>query len=140
MGPALYIIYMKITYWLQFTAVLVVAVILFFGIYKGVTKGALNAKSEVILANTKTLTQGLSYFYQDQNRYPSQEEFADKNLMLAYVSGYPAVSISGGSCTPDFGDQSNYDYHSLDFQSYELNFCLPSSVENFPAGKNTAKR
>ena len=128
---------MKIIYWLQFTAVIVVAVVLFYGIYRGANKGASAAKSEVVLANARAIAAGLDYFYADQNRYPSQEEFADTNLMLAYISGYPPISIGGGACVPN---AANYGYHTLDFKGYELNFCLPSSVEQFPEGVNTAKR
>lgn len=127
---------MKITYWLQLTAVIVVAVVLFYGVYRGVSTGTLSAKSQVVLANAKALAAGLNFFYADQNRYPSQEEFADTNLMLAYITGYPPVAINGGSCV----STTNYGYHTLDFKGYELNFCLPASVENFPPGLNTAKR
>lgn len=125
---------MKIMYWLQFAAVVVVAVILFFGIYRGVSSGILSGKSEIVLTNTRTIVKGLDYFYADQNRYPSQEEFGNTNLMLAYLTGYPPIDISGGVCTTSYG------YHSLDFKTYELHFCLPVSVEKFPAGLNIAKR
>jgi len=128
---------MKIIYWLQFTAVIVVAVILFYGVYRGINNGILAAQSEVVLANARTIVKGLDYFYSDQNRYPSQEEFANTNLMLAYISGYPPVNIGAGACATGAG---NYGYHSLDFKRYELNFCLPASFEKFPAGINTAKR
>jgi hypothetical protein len=131
---------MKIIYWLQFAAVVVVAVILFYGIYRGVHNGSLNAKSEVVLANARAITAGLDNFYSDQNRYPSQEEFANTNLMLAYISGYPPFPITGGQCSPDVWRSNNFDYHSLDFKGYQLNFCLPASVEKFSAGVNTAKR
>jgi hypothetical protein len=131
---------MKIISWLQLAAVILVAVILFYGVYRGISKGSLAAKSEVVLANARALTVGLDYFYQDQNRYPSQAEFANTNLMLAYITGYPPVTISDGACAGSRLSSGNYDYHSLDFRGYQLNFCLPASVEKFPAGLNAANR
>lgn len=117
-----------------------VAVVLFYGLYRGYSGGNLDAKSETVISNARAVVEGLNYFYADQNRYPSQEEFADANLMLAYISGYPPASIAGGPCTGEPAASGGFTYRSLDFKTYELDFCLPSKTGNFPAGLNTAKR
>lgn len=130
---------MRITYWLQLTAVGLVAVILLYVTYSGIRSGNLDAKSEVVLANAKTLAEGINYFYEDQDRFPSDEEFLDFDIMSSYIEGYPPVKIWGGQCLSKERNDS-YSYFSLNEKSYELSFCLPSAIEGYKAGNNTVKR
>ncbi len=137
MGPP-FQIFMRIIYWLQFTAVGLVAVILIYSTYSGITSGITDGKSHTVLANAKTIAQGLKYFYDDQNRYPSREEFSDLNLMRSYITGYPPLAIAGGACLEN-AELGGFDYYSLDFKTYELRFCLPGAIDNFKPGINSVK-
>ncbi len=131
---------MRITYWLQLTAVGLVAVILLYVTYSGIRSGSTDAKSEVVLANAKTLAEGINYFYEDQDRFPSDEEFSNADVMSSYIEGYPPINIFSGACIGNEQDNSTYSYFSLNEKSYELSFCLPSEIGGYKAGKNTVKR
>ncbi len=125
---------MKIFNWLQLAAVIVVAVVLFFTLYRGARSGVLVAKSDTVLSDTRAIVQAFSYFHDDQGRYPSQDEFTNNALMSVYLTNFPPAQITGGVCNATFG------YHTIDYTSYELHFCLPTGTQKFPAGINMAKR
>ena len=117
--------------WVQNSAVILVAVILFISLWRGVTAGRLTAKTRAVMDNTAAIVSGLDYFYKDQGRYPSMQEFTDRNIMASYFNGYPFQNIPGGSCT------TSYYYHTLTpYQTYELHFCLPQKSGQLAAGVN----
>ena len=122
---------MSLYKWVQNSAVVLAAVILFISLWQGVHAGGLSARTRAVLDNAQAITKGLDYFNSDQGRYPSMQEFSDGNIMSRYFSGYPFRDIDGGNCV------ASYYYHSIiPYKSYELQFCLPQKSGNFPAGAN----
>ncbi len=114
----------------QTIAVMVMAVFFFFALVWGGFKGYDQAKAKTIVTNSQTLMEGLQYFYNDQNRYPTLQEFADNNLMLNYFNPFPARPILSSGCS------QNLIYKTTSYQSYELDFCLPGKQDKFQKGWN----
>lgn len=104
--------------------------ILLMGILWGYVAGSRAGKSAVILKNTSALTDGLKLFFADQNRYPSTQEFGNKDIMLGYFNAFPFPDITAGGCN------KTYSYYSTTPKSYQLNFCLPKARDGFAAGIN----
>jgi hypothetical protein len=109
------------------------AALLAVGLAWGIMSGIRAGKSDTILTQAENVTTGLRYFFTDNNRYPSAQEFQDKNLMLHYFSVYPLPSITGGGCTQTFA------YTSSSIRTYELRFCLPKARGGFAKGWNAVK-
>jgi len=113
--------------------VVVAAVILLWLLSSAYQNGKLYAQSEVVLKNANILTQGLEYFYDDQNRYPTLSEFTDPEntaAMLNYFSFFPAPDVVSKNC------QRSFLYKHDGPRSYQLNFCLPGAISGWPAGWN----
>jgi len=110
--------------------VLVATVLLLWVIFSGLTSGKTKAQGETILRNAGAVAEGLDFFYNDQNRFPSNSEFADTGIMLTYFTKFPPVKLSSKNC-PEI-----YAYKNLSAKSYELDFCLPKEIENFSGGWN----
>jgi hypothetical protein len=107
-----------------------VAVIFFLALFWAYITGTRAAQTDAVLKNTEALTQGLKYFYNDHERYPTAVEFQDRNLMLNYFSFYPLQDIVGGPC------QETYQYRSPSQKKYELSFCLPKGGKGLNSGWN----
>jgi len=95
--------------------------------YRSGTNGG---KTRAIIAAVPAIQKGLGYFYQDQNRYPTTQEFLDRNLMMNYFTPFPPSQITGGSCSQSFA------YRSSDLNKYSVYFCLPSAGGSFKGGWN----
>lgn len=108
--------------------VIVVAVILLWSIGSGYNNGRLYAQSRVVDKNALTLKQGLEYFFQDQDRYPTPLEFQNEQLMLKYFFPFPPVEFKSAQCP------QSYVYKRLSLREYQLNFCLLKNVGEFKAG------
>jgi hypothetical protein len=104
--------------------------ILALGVLWALTTGVRAGKSTIVMKNTAALKTGIDYFFADQNRYPTAIEFADRNIMADYFSGFPPVAILGGSCT------RSYNYSSATAKNFELDFCLPRAAAGYPGGWN----
>lgn len=114
----------------QYVTVLSLAVILVFSLIFGVRNGKYKAQAEVSLANAQTLKQGMALFHQDQDRFPTNVEFANNLVMTEYFSSFPAKNFVNPTC------QQSFVYKPLSFQKYELQFCLPASLGSFVKGWN----
>ena len=99
-----------------------------FGVFKGID----DAKSAVTLKQVAVLQEGLSYFNQDQGRYPTTLEFADTNIMKAYFNNFPARDILSSSCS-----KPTISYNSAYASTYELRFCLAAPQGQFNLGFNS---
>lgn len=117
----------------QIIAVIIMTVFLFVILIWGGINGYGQAKADAIVLNSNTLAQGLQYFYTDQNRYPTLQEFADNNLMLNYFNPFPPKQILSTNC------KQNFVYKTGSYQSYELAFCLPENHGKFIKGWNSLK-
>lgn len=106
--------------------------VLFISFFSAINAGKVKAQNQVLLSNAKELTLGLSYFYQDNDRYPTLFEYSDVDggVMQTYFDFYPVKDIVTQNCTKSF------DYKPQGTESYILNLCLPEESENFKQGWN----
>jgi hypothetical protein len=116
-------------YWQPLT-VLVAAVILLWSLYLGISHGRSQAQAESVLQNAAQLKKALNYFYNDQNRFPTAEEFADKNVIEKYAQNFPPPEFTTAACAQSFV------YKRPTPGSFVLNFCLPASTGGFNSGWN----
>ncbi len=111
-----------------------IAVIITVGLlWVAVVNGQRSAQGRQVVKDVETVIQALEYFYQDQNRYPSLNEFEDQNVMRQYLSNFPPQEFTSGVC-----DQS-IDYVNTFRSDYELRFCLPKGVKGYRTGWNMIK-
>lgn len=115
----------------QNTIALVVLFFLVLCIWYGYKAGFAIAQTRFISLNTRALQKGLDYFYQDQNRYPTEAEFKNTELMKRYFVNFPVPNETIASCGPSITYAS---YRQL---SFTLDFCIPRSTGNFIKGKNS---
>lgn len=108
--------------------VIMVAVILLLSLSFGYDNGRMYAQSEVVKHNVQSLSAGLEYFFQDQERYPTALEFADQPQMAAYFDSFPPENFTGSQCSESFI------YKRPDISSYQLNYCLLKSFGGESAG------
>ncbi len=87
-------------------------------------------QSRQIIKDSRALSQAFEYFYQDQNRYPSSDEFTDQNLMRQYLSGFPPQEFVSETCPQTFVYVNNFR------NDYELRICLPKGVQGYLTGWN----
>ena len=102
-------------------------------LYFAVVYGQRSAQGRQIVKDSKAITQALEYFYQDQNRYPSNDEFLDQNVMRQYLSNFPPQEFVSGGC------EASYEYQNNFRSDYELRFCLPKGVSGYSTGWNVVK-
>jgi hypothetical protein len=112
-------------------AVILLAAIFGFSLFKGLAAGKNNSHSEYIFSVQQEILKGLDYFYEDQNRFPSQEEFLNSEIMLRYFSVMPG-SISNSSICPQ-----NFIYKKINSSSYQLDYCLDSDINTLSKGWRT---
>jgi|SRR6185503_8487970 len=98
-----------------------------------VRSGYRRAQSSILYDNTGQLSLALEYFKQDNNRYPSTNEFTDQNSFGRYLNGFPLKPLTSGICN------NSYQYVLINPLMYELDVCLPVSVESLPAGVQKIK-
>lgn len=106
-------------------------VVFFVSVAFGIRAGISGSQSRFTVANAQQVVKALGYFKNDQDRYPSPSEFADRNIMLKYFSVYPVPTIISGQCA------QQYVYRTNTPQDFELVYCLTSAVGNSLAGYNT---
>lgn len=116
---------------IQNIAVLVAAALLFWTIYVGFKDGRDIAQSTVTAKNTMAVLRGMSYFMQDQSRFPSRSEFTDSVLMKRYFNEFPPRSFLGKKCTMES------EYKTDNFKDFSYTFCIPRSSEPYNQGTNT---
>jgi len=110
---------------------LIMAVILFIALAKGMSDGKKSAQSQAIINSVASLQKGVSYFNNDQNRFPTAVEFSDQVIMSDYFGNFPPVNFAATSCA------ENYIYKRVSDSNYELDFCLPVNAGAYKAGWNS---
>jgi 4-amino-4-deoxy-L-arabinose transferase-like glycosyltransferase len=113
-----------------FLSSLAAAVVLLLVVFWGANTGKQIAQAQFIAATSQNAAGALQYFYQDQNRYPTAEEFENQNLMLNYLSNFPLPNYVSAKCSQSFV------YKRIDTNSFQLSFCLPVAEGNYQAGWN----
>ncbi len=86
------------------------------------------ARSEFAFKQVDALASGLNFFYQDNDRYPSEQEFRNLELMNQYFSGLPLSSIVSKKCPKPIA------YRTFDRLDYTVEFCLPRLYAGLLAG------
>ena len=111
-------------------AVIVVAAVFIFTIFLSVKNGKALADGKTVINEAGELVKGLVYFYSDQNRFPTLEEFSNKDIQLTYFT----QTVDNVSKTEIC--KQNFVYKRLKFNSYELNFCLAVDSDGYVRGWN----
>lgn len=88
------------------------------------------AISNVILQNANQMALGFNYFKQDQDRFPSEFEYSNHDLMSIYFNVFPPANIPTANCP------NNFTYKADNSKTYNLNFCLPRAVGSYIVGWN----
>lgn len=115
---------------IQTGIVVLSAVIFFIVLFFGISTGKNAAISNIVIQNTKQLALGFQYFKADQDRFPSEFEFANQDLMSTYFNVFPPANIPSTICP------ENFTYQSPDQKGYLINFCLPKAVQSYHQGWN----
>jgi type II secretory pathway pseudopilin PulG len=97
------------------------------------SSGKKAAQSRQIIKDSKTILSALEYFYQDQNRYPSINEFNDQNVMRQYMNNFPPQEFTSEVCAKTFEYQNSFR------SDYELRICLPKAKGDYQLGWNAIK-
>lgn len=105
-------------------------IILLLVFWVGVSSGIAKSQAQVTFEQAKQIKQAMDYFYNDNNRYPTDVEFADQNIMSSYFRNFPAQQFNSSVCPQSFV------YKQLSADSYQLNFCLETAVSGFGKGWN----
>lgn len=77
------------------------------------------ARSDVTLQQIKGVVAGLNYFYADQDRYPTPQEFIAQSALGVYVAEVPVWGVASKLCPVP------YVYDTFDQRSFRLTYCLP---------------
>jgi hypothetical protein len=109
---------------------LVIVVFLLLSIVLAWNSGKNSAQSKLVLTNASGLQKALDYFYSDQDRFSTAQEFADRNIMINYANLFPPFDFVSKSCSQSFV------YKRASKNSYSLSFCLPKKEGGFKQGWN----
>lgn len=101
------------------------------GSYSGYRVG----QSKATLVQASNLNDALRFYYQDQGRYPSADQFYNKNILTAfsYMDGLPKPESTSGECS----DYKDFYYSQTSPQKFALTFCITRSAEGFSKGVHT---
>jgi len=116
-------------FWFYFGSLLL-AVILLWGIFKGINNGRNFSQADLVIKNAMELKKSVQFFYNDQNRYPTANEFADKNVMGSYMNNFPPQDFISSVC------EKSFEYKRPDPQNFQLYFCLPIGTGSYQKGWN----
>ena len=98
--------------------------------FLGVVHGQRASESATILDNARALDTAINNFFQDQDRYPSLDEFHDSGVFSAYLSAFPVRELKAGGCSTDF------EYKNPNPYAYELDVCIPRGSAGRVSGSN----
>lgn len=118
---------------LKIAGIVIFVLITVGAVWLAIINGQKSAQSRQIVKDAAALAVSLEYFYEDQNRYPSNDEFLDQNVMRQYADNFPPQQFVSTTCT------ENYQYLNTFRTDYELRFCLPKGVAGYRTGWNTLK-
>jgi hypothetical protein len=100
----------------------------------GVSSGIARAKSLDTYRSVNTLNQALTYYFQDQNQYPTAEQFNNQQILtLNYLNVMPVPTDASGTCA----NQSQFAYSRPTQQTFSMQFCLSQGVNGLSGGLHT---
>ncbi len=111
---------------------IVVMVLLFAGVLSlAVSGGRKKAQSEFVSAQAEEIAQALDFFYLDNNRFPTADEFGNSQIMGNYLTNnFSSPYANEAACA------SAITYVRPAAGDYTLNFCLLSAASGFKKGWN----
>jgi predicted nucleic acid-binding Zn ribbon protein len=111
--------------------IVILAIVVLVLVFVGISNGKRQAKSALILNWASEETLALEYFYRDNNRFPTADEFARPEVMGNYFVKAPeGVNIQTEQC-PEI-----LKYIRPRTENYELYFCLPRAQDGYNLGLN----
>lgn len=124
---------MKMMLILKYAAIVIFVTLAVLLLWWAYTAGQHAGQSRQAVKDSKAILQALEYFYQDQDRYPSTDEFKNDNLMRQYLSGFPPQQYPSELCPKTF------EYANSFRNDYELRICLNRGVLGYQTGWNKIK-
>lgn len=113
---------------IQNSIVVVVIIFFYLCLHWGWRAGQDIARTRFTVRTAYVTLQGLDYFYNDQSRYPSENEFVDRNRMGVYISNFPPTFLTHNLCPV------NGQYATQGLRTFSLQFCTPRSLSPFQKG------
>ena len=117
-----------------FTAVLLGAVFIILGVW-GAASGKARARSELVVNQAGAIANSLDFFYSDNGRFPTADEFYTSDIMLNYLNRYPQASDAVSETCPQ-----TLAYSRPNLSNYVLNFCLASGSGGYKKGWNQIQK
>ena len=118
---------------LKIIAIILFVLITLGAVWLAISNGRKSAQSRQIVKDAAAIAVALEYFYEDQNRYPSSDEFLDQNVMRQYADNFPPQEFLSANCSTAF------EYVNTFRSDYDLRFCLPKGVAGYRTGWNSIK-
>ena len=111
---------------------LTVCPVLIFGlvVIQGWRQGQILAQNQMLVAEAVETQLALKYFFADNGRFPTAEEFTDANALGRYLNTFPLEYPQSNACP------QNFIYKRLNSDAYEFSLCLPANYQNYPKGWN----
>jgi hypothetical protein len=119
--------------WSQNLLFVILTLVLVLLVWWGFKNGVRAAQSKRIIKDAQVLSSAFAEFKKDQNRYPADTEYEDRNVMRSYITNFPPAEFVSELCP------SSFDYFNASPQTYELRFCLPKAAKGFQKGWNVMK-
>lgn len=86
------------------------------------------ARADLAIEQAQGLVEGLAYFYADQDRFPSLQEFAEPTSFGVYAQGVPVRTVASKAC-PDV-----LAYESLTLRTFSVTYCIPRGTDGLFQG------
>ncbi len=100
-----------------------------------ILSGFSSGKSTATYRNVQKIQTALQYYYQDQDAYPTADQFYNQNaLTVSYLSAMPQPLDSSGVCKA----YPQFYYTPQGSSNYQLQFCLVKPVSGLSAGLHQA--
>ncbi len=112
--------------------ILIAAFILFaLAVLVGISSGRSNAKVQADYQSIIQINSALKYFYSDNDRYPSADQFMNQKILVPnYLAAMPVMQATGGACK----DSTGYFYAQTAPANFSIKFCLAKSTNGLTAG------
>lgn len=104
--------------------------LLLISLWSGYHVGHNRAITSTVVHNSEALSQGVAFFYKDQDRYPTFLEFQNQQLMLAYAQPFPVSMLTTKHCP------QNFVYQNPSQKQYSILFCVPQALGSYAKGWN----
>jgi type II secretory pathway pseudopilin PulG len=105
---------------------ILLAVSILWGIFSGISY----ARSKITYENAFAVREALRYYREDQDAYPSAEQFAEQKILVPYYLEKMPVGKTTGKCE----QYKDFVYSQSTSKDFKLQFCLTHKIKGLPAG------